>query len=337
MIALPLAILVGAWLLSGDPRASSQSQAVSNSVETKLKPISTLARARGRASFTISPAGQAGIIQDLRVPVSPVETDQDLRSEARERAVRSIPLADVPAALNLLLNRADPATVELRDLLVRRWAEEDPTAAATWVGVLTNESDSRALLGQVAIAWANIDLGAAINWLCGLQEGENKNATVLTLAYEAARTEPFTALRLATGLPASHERDELLAHAISQWAATDSVTAAAWADKVPDPILRQRLVASVAIQMAEHDGPAAATLVATTLEKGEEQNRAAVSVAQRWAQKAPEAVASWVSQFPEATQDAALQSLLAVWTVQNPEAAQNWLHAAGLPLAKPVK
>jgi hypothetical protein len=184
----------------------------------------------------------------------------------------------------------------------------------------------RAALEQVAIAWANTDLPAAAGWVHALPEGDSKQAATLDLAYEAARTEPVAALELASTLPPTRERDDLLVHAVSQWSGTDSTTAAAWAMKVLDPSLRQRLVAAVAVASAEQDGAVAATLAASALGAGDEQDRTAVSIVQRWAQNSPQAAASWVSQFPDVpARDAAVQNLLALWTAQDAEAAGNWL------------
>ena len=94
--------------------------------------------------------------------------------------------------------------------------------------------------------------------------------------------------------------------------------------KVPDPSLRQRLVAAVAVASAERDGAVAATLAASALDAGDEQDRAAVSIVQRWAQHSPQAAASWASQFPDIpSRDAAVQNLPALWIAHDAEAAGN--------------
>jgi hypothetical protein len=96
--------------------------------------------------------------------------------------------------------------------------------------------------------------------------------------------------------------------------------------KVTNPDLRQRLVASVAIVLAEQDATAAVALAVNGLVVGEEQDRAAISIVQRWAQHSPQAAASWVSQFPDVPlRETAVQNLLALWTTQDAEAAGNWL------------
>jgi hypothetical protein len=131
---------------------------------------------------------------------------------------------------------------------------------------------------------------------------------------------------MVSKLPPTPERDDLLVHAISQWPGTDSPAAAAWAMAVLDPSLRQRLVGAVAVASAEQDGAGAANLIANALAPGDEQDRTAVSIVQRWAQSSPRTAASWVSQFPDTlSRNAAVQQLLAFWIPQDAEAAAQWL------------
>lgn len=95
---------------------------------------------------------------------------------------------------------------------------------------------------------------------------------------------------------------------------------------MPDLILRHHLLAAVAVASAEQDGAAAAMLAVDGLVAGEEQDRTAVSIVQRWVQNSPQAAASWVSQFPDnPSREPAVQNLLTLWTVQDAAAAGNWL------------
>jgi len=253
------------------------------------------------------------------------EMDPDRAGEALEHVVESISDSELPARLEALANETNPEAVEMRLLLVDRWAQRDPMAAAAWVSRLGESPPSRAMVKQVAVAWANTDLTAAASWLRALPEGEGRQIATIGLAYEAARTEPLTALDLAVALPPTRERDDLLVHAVSQWAGVDASVAADWTLKVPDPILRQRLVASVAIALAGQDPVAAVALAVNGLAAGDEQDRAAVSIVQRWAQQSPQTAASWVAQFPEIpSRDPAMQNLFSIWAAQDSEAAENW-------------
>jgi hypothetical protein len=254
------------------------------------------------------------------------ETDADRRSEALDRLAESVSDADLAATLGSLVRAGSPAADELSQLLARRWAERDRAGAAEWATQLPEGPRRCAALGQVAVAWANTDLPAAVQWLHTLSESESKQSATRDLAYEAARNEPLTALKLAVALPPGAERDDLLVHAISQWAAADSAVATAWALEVPDSNLRQRLLAAVTVARAEQDGSEAAILAANALAAGSEQDRAVVAIVQRWAQRSPEAAASWLAQFPDIpARVPAVQNLLAIWMPQDAGAVKNWV------------
>jgi hypothetical protein len=84
------------------------------------------------------------------------------------------------------------------------------------------------------------------------------------------------------------------------------------------------------VAVAGQDGAAAATIAATVLTPGDEQDRAAVTIVQRWVQTEPEQAAAWVAQFPDTPARAAtVQSLVAFWAAQDQQAAASWLQ--GLP------
>ena len=168
------------------------------------------------------------------------------------------------------------------------------------------------------MTWANIDLPRAIAWVGALPQDEGKNSALVGLAYEAVRTDPFAALRLAATLPASPARDDLLVHTVSQWAISDADAAAAWARGVPDASLQRRLLATVAVALSVQDGPAAARLASQELSPGEELDRAAVSIIERWGQTSPAAAGTWAAQFPETTRQAALQNLASAQSEQLP-------------------
>jgi hypothetical protein len=273
-----------------------------------------------RATATTQPT-DAGLLAAVEA-----EPDLDRKSELLERVAQSVSDAGLPAALDSLAGDPSLAASDLRQLLVRRWAENDAPAAAGWTAQLPDGPVRRAALEQVAIVWANTDLPAAAAWIQTMPAGDSEEAAAVSLGYEAARSEPLTALAVASALPPGPQRDDLLVHAVSQWAADDSALAADWAAQAPNANLRQRMLAAIAVVSAEKDGAAAATFAVQTLAPGEEQDRAVVSIVQRWAQNSPSAAASWVAQWPDTpVRDAATQNLLAVWTGQDSQAPAAWL------------
>lgn len=292
------------------------------------EPVVVEAKAIAPAGDDTKPAQRTS--QNLVTKLQTI-ADSDARSQALEEALAGMSESDRQELLAQLSGDNSEAAEDLRESLVRRWAESNPAAAAAWISQLP-PSEYRAALKQVAIAWADKDLAGASAWLSTLPAAARQFAT-LDVAYEAAATDPLTALKLAGGLPASAERDDLLAFAVSQWAAADATKAAAWAQRIPNATLRQELLATVSVAMAPKNGAAAAALVGTALPTGSTQDRIAVSIVQRWAQTSPQATANWVSQFPEApVRYAAVQNLMAVWTPKNPTAAGDWLNS--LPAGK---
>lgn len=236
---------------------------------------------------------------------------------AEPKTVEGSAESDFAASLVCLLSNTKASAIEARRSLIRRWAESDPAAAAAWTAGLTPGPIFQDLLQQVVIAWAETDPEAANQWLSALVDGEAKHAALISLAYEAARDKPLLAVGLAAGLPPTPERDDLLVHATSQWASLDLESALGWAEQVSASDLRQRLIAAIATASAKLDGAGAAAMVANLIPPGAEQNRAAVAVAQRWAESAPQAANDWVAGYPAGpVREAAIRGLLDVNAAQ---------------------
>jgi hypothetical protein len=257
-----------------------------------------------------------------------VETGAELerRSEASEPIVPVNAAAELPALCDSLVR--DSERIAELSQVVRRWAETNGPAAAAWASQLSHGPTSPEVLTQVALGWADSDLSATLDWAQTLPE-DNKAAVTLGLGYETARTDSVKALEVAVSLEPGRERDDLIEHAISQRATTDFAAAVRWANEsVSDPDLRQRLLAAVAVAVAGQDGASAATLAATALTPGEEQDRIAVAVVQRWVQNEPQQAAAWVAQFPDTpARETMVQNLVAFWAAQDREAAGNWLQS----------
>lgn len=262
-----------------------------------------------------------------RVAALESAANAELRDDALEQLAESVPASDLPGALNGLLGDAGKVGAELRTRLVRRWAELNPPAARQWCADLPEGPARRQALADIAIVEANRDLADAAAWVMGLPNDASGQAAKAGVAYEAARTDPIQALDLASTLPATPQRDELLVHAASQWAAANFTNAAAWALNVTDPDLRDRLVGAVAVGSAEQNPEASAMLAAQALPPGDGQDRAVVSIVQRWAVHSPQETADWVSQFPQTpAREAAVKQLLSVWVNHEPQQAQEWLN-----------
>jgi hypothetical protein len=264
-----------------------------------------------RRSFIVDQSPRPPVTFDLAVTgltnqgVEPGQAD-DLISDS-----------DFAARLNATLSNTDARSAQTRQTLISRWTEVNPVAAANWVAGLSPGPVYQHALQQVVTGWSETNLVAARQWLMARPDDDSRSAALISLGYEAARVDPVMSLEVAGRLSSTPERDNLIVHATSQWASMDLQSALSWACQVTDQLLRQRLISSIATATAKLDGAAAAMMVAQLMRPGDEQNRAAVSVVQRWAQIAPQAAADWVAEYPDGpVRAAALASLASIQAAQ---------------------
>lgn len=250
----------------------------------------------------------------------------ELQDEVLEHALASVKRVDLRETLEQLAAVEGETARQLREGLVRRWAQLDPKAAAHWAAGLRSPLLISEAVPQIAVAWAQTDFSSTWSWANSLPDAEARQSAQLCAAYEESRFEPEQALQAASNLPQTVGRDNLLAFAASQWAAFDPNAALAWAKQAPDLNLRETLYANILTAFAAQDPSTAAGMVATGLRPGEAQDRAAVAIVQRWAQSSPSDAAGWISRFPESTlrQDS-IQALLSIWAAQDAAAAAKWV------------
>jgi len=212
-------------------------------------------------------------------------------------------------------------------LLVRRWAEKSPAAAAQWVASLPDNSYGHAAFKEVVIPWADKDLDGAVGWVQQLPDGGNKTAAELSLAAAAAnQKDAVTAINLTANLPPSPERDNVLNYSVRQWATVDQNSAVSWINQVQDPALREQMLEHVTMDLAVQDPFNAATIATTALTPGPGQNNVVLNIVQFWAAAEPDSAAAWVAQFPEGDlRSAAMENLVEVWQKNDPDAASAWV------------
>jgi hypothetical protein len=197
------------------------------------------------------------------------ESDQLKRSEHFLRRMEALADEDVPGILQRLdehLRRS-----EFGILLVRRWAQADPGAAAQWVEQLTDGEERNGLLVQVATLWSNHDLAASAEWAKSLSDENSRQTALFAVTEEAIRQTPASALQLAGGLSAAPARQQLTIRALNEWAVQEPVAALQWVAAVTDPVWQQQLRASLVPVIATLDGRSGARLAAIWLPQG--QNR----------------------------------------------------------------
>ena len=287
--------------LTSPPENSNDSRTVASRLHLRAAPVELPGLLDSRNHAAVAPTLDSD--------------DQDL---AMEHFVNSIPLPQIQAALNSILDDGTSEAGQIRSLLVRRWAENAPEAAAEYAAQLGDATMRLSAVEQISIAWAEQDLPTASQWAAKLPAGDERNTALRNIAYGSAFTAPELAVSLASQLPENNERDDLLEHIAAQWSGSDFEAATTWLTQFPESPLRQRLLVAAALAIAKEDGSTAASFVARFLPPGDEQGRAAVAVAQRWSESSPEAAQSWIKSFPAgAVQESAQERLKEIETVQN--------------------
>ncbi len=156
------------------------------------------------------------------------------------------------------------------------------------------------------------------------------DSPTIAAAYELARTQPAEAAARLSSVRQSAERDAAIVHALGQWATLDVKGSKASAMSLPVGELRESCCGAIATAWADKDPRGAADWVATQMREGVAQRNAAVAVAQRWVQVAPEPAAAWALQFPAAEfRHDAMDALLRIWWSSNPAAVEKWM--SGIP------
>ncbi len=223
--------------------------------------------------------------------------DAEERLAAVETWVGELPPAQFRFALERFSD-ADRAGL-VGQLLVRRWTDLDPLAAADWTEQLAKTEPGGALQAAVALAWAETDLPASLTWARALPDGNAREHVLTELGYETARQDPVQALQLAVELSPTAERDALILHGARQWAAADAGAARTWLLQWPESELQHHALADFAMVLAGQDGDAGARFAIEHPAAGLSFERAIIGVIERWSQYDLPAAQAWIETFPE--------------------------------------
>ncbi len=210
--------------------------------------------------------------------------------------------------------------------LFDHWASANPTEAAAWAQVQGDLDLRQSLMNVAALRWAVVDLKGATTWVRNLPDGDLRTAIIAAIGGEALRADPVEALRLAAELPDSQAQTDLVCRAAAEWAVTDQNSVLDWSRKIEDEHLQQRVTEQIVVATVEQDPLASAHHALQLLPEGMVQDRALVSIVQRWVQTDPAAVSAWVSQFPEDKLGVdVITNVVSLWANNDLPASGDWL------------
>ncbi len=252
--------------------------------------------------------------------------EREKSASALHDQLQSMNLVDVIAALEVAWVQDHSAErSELVQLLIRRWAEETPHAAAQWLSRKPDSELHRKSSLTVALAWSNQNLSESLQWVRQWPD-EQKESGLISIAYEATREAPVEALRIASELGPSAPRNDLIAHAVREWAGKDTEAPVGWAEQLESTVLRNQVFSALSIAISDTDPIKAGSLALEKLPPGNQQDSVIVSVVQRWAQQQPADAGNWIATFPDGSlRQTAIHTTIQLWAEQNPATAAAWI------------
>jgi hypothetical protein len=298
--------VIAPWFLSTGPSQKKSPEVSVASNDRAVEPRRTDASDSRQLLWSNSApqSSQALSLTNLNSENPPIESDP----EKIALQINSMGENEVRQWLALL--SSEELTGNTGHLLIRRWMQLDPTAAASWVSLIGDAGAQQQLVDTAAVAWSENDLPAALTWVESLPYGAVKTQALTDLGYELARTDPVKAMLIAAQLPAGLDTDGFTLHSLAQFASADPVESQQLALSLPLGTLRDNALTTVAAVQAQYDGPSAARFIAENIPPGPALDRGVISVVQLWSQSSLPDASAWVSSFPESPlRNQALQSL----------------------------
>ena len=322
----------GALSAPGDPDFSARARQLPN--PTALPDERTAAALTGGASQTSNPTAKPPVL---------FGTNQVMLALQR--------LATMPWS---------PASEQLLQDTVTKWAASDPTAALQYALGIESRRVRASLVSGIFNSWAKTDPGGAYNWLMANREsdpgtfqmglkpvftalsaggidnamkmalsistGADRLSAMRIVVEQAARggTAPSMVSYIDT-LQTPGERQSYASMLAQNWALYAPEDAAKWALSLTDPAL-QKATLSTTIGAWASDNPQAAAAWALSLPAGELKNKQIAQVTQSWARYDPVRAADCLlAQHPPSPNlDPAIQGLVGTVVRSNPEGAIMW-------------
>lgn len=315
---------------SSDPKSwlGSENQTSSSDIKLAAHVTSTShgASHSRRGSQTFESTLTQRRLEKLKAEFFAAENIEDpsAQNDALERCMAGISPEIAAALLSSMM--PDELNRIAAQRLFDRWATADPKVAMEWAQRLADSASRQAFMTVAALRWATANLAEAAAWARNLSEDESRSAIMAAIGQEAIRSDPMEALRLARELPEGPLSADLYVRASGEWAHQDRDSAVEWARQIQDMNLRQQVFEQIAIVASAKDLQAAANIALHDMAPGAQQDRALVSIVQRWVQEDPAVASSWVSQFPDdSLGQHAASILIETWATTGLEAAGKWL------------
>lgn len=252
--------------------------------------------------------------------------DPSERQFALQRLIRDLSPEDAQA---LLASRTEQAnnTCGTPELL-EKWALADPRAAMEWAYRFHATTADATGMITVAVQWAKSDLFGSANWVKQLPQSKIRTELLSIIGHEMIQHDPVSALSFAEQIQDDALRLELMSRAVGDWAMKNVNQAITWATEITEPNLRNSLFERITYAALETDLGQAANLALNQMTESIEQDRALITIVQRWSAIDPLSTSAWVSQFPQDVLGVdAVDVLISAWVLADSHSADQWLRS----------
>jgi hypothetical protein len=165
----------------------------------------------------------------------------------------SLDTAAMPGAVNEAMQLPLRYRNGALEVLLARWADLDPAAAATYVNLLPASADPEKLRRVIMTAWAEKDFSAALAWTRALEKGAARTQSLTLLAGELAKSDPSRAMQLIERTFVPWQARDAYDKIFSVWAETDFAGALTAAREIPDLQLRSAALRATLVRHVETD------------------------------------------------------------------------------------
>jgi hypothetical protein len=260
------------------------------------------------------------------------------------------------AAMPGAINEAMQLPLQYRNgalaVLIARWAELDPAAAAKYANLLPKSASPGMLRRTAMTAWAEKDFAGALAWAQGLEKGDSKNESLTVLAGALAKRDPAAALQLIKDNFPPREAGNVYENVFATWSESDFAGALSAAQDITDLQLRSRALRATLNKRADTDPRAVLEYVRASktsdfrssvgryainrwlerdltgardyvmsLPAGETRDVQIREVAQEIGRRDPQEAIAWLDRLPEAERAGAVESIFGVLAGRDPNAA----------------
>jgi hypothetical protein len=223
-----------------------------------------------------------------------------------------------------------------RRQVMQGWATADPASAGKYMAGNLREGDgsygSHKALSFIGEEWAKQDPNGAIAWANSLEKG--KDEAVSSVVREVAREDPATASAMLATIDPEIVKDSYrdvvvkgYHRAVAEsYGAKDFAAATTWISTLPADQQAWQLAA--AIKGLARNDPQAAAAQASSMEAGENKDRAICDVVELMAPENPQAAAEFLTKNGSADlQTDTIHVLIPAWVSKDPQGALTYTMA----------